>query len=396
MSAMKQNSIRIMRLIARLNVGGPAIHTILLTQRMQKLGYETMLVSGREGPREGNMYALAEQEGVTPTFIEELGREVSWRDDYQSYKAICCLIREFRPHILHTHTAKAGTLGRLAARRCGVPVVIHTFHGHVLEGYFGPLKTLFYRKVETFLARRSDRLIAVGQAACDDLVSFGVAPAQKFSVIPLGLNLEQFRDAKQNHGGLRQELGLSEDDFLVGIVARLVPIKNHQELFKAAQILHQSIKNMHFIIVGDGELRSELESSVREMGISECVHFLGMRHDLCKIYADLDMSVLTSKNEGLPVALLESLASGTPILGSDVGATYEFKQAGWLADVYPPGNIDHFVNSVRNYYENRELYLAMAQESKADVIRRYSIDRLVSDLDALYHQLLREKGVNLT
>ena len=162
---MSSEPVRIMRIIARLNVGEPAIHTICLTNRLRERGYDTLLVSGREGEREGNMYALAESEGVRPHFIESMGREVDPRGDLDSYREICRLIHEFKPHIVHTHTAKAGALGRLAAHRCKVPIIIHTFHGHVLRGYFGKIKTEFYRRIEKKLASWSTCLVTVSSTA---------------------------------------------------------------------------------------------------------------------------------------------------------------------------------------------------------------------------------------
>jgi glycosyltransferase involved in cell wall biosynthesis len=381
-------------LIARLNVGGPAIHTILLTDKLRERGYETMLVSGREGEREGNMYALAEERGVEPVFIEELGREVSFRDDYTSYKAVCRLIHEFKPHIVHTHTAKAGAIGRIAAHRCKVPVIVHTFHGHVLRGYFGPIKNEIYRRVEKYLARRSTCLVTVSARAKDELSSLGVAPAEKFVPIPLGLDLERFRDAhRDHHGELRAELGLSADAYLVGIVARLAPVKNHYEFFAGVERVAPDHPHIQFVVVGDGPLRDELEGFVRSKPWAKQVHFLGMRHDLVRIYGDLDLAVLTSKNEGLPVALIEALAAGIPILGSDVGATHELLGPCWAAGVYPPGNIEQLVVSILEGSRGRRDYSTITREVKDHIIQRYGIERLAQDLDGLYRSLLGRVGL---
>lgn len=391
---MTPRPVRVLRIIARLNVGGPAIHTICLANRLRERGYETLLVSGREGEREGNMYDLAEREGVVPRFVETLGREIDPRSDLASYREICRIIHEFKPDIVHTHTAKAGALGRLAAHRCKVPVIVHTFHGHVLRGYFGRLKADFYRRVEKQLAKWSTCLVTVSAAARDELSSMGVAPPEKFVPIPLGLPLEKFRDAKRlHHGKLRAELGLEDRHYLVGIVARLAPVKNHVEFFEAARRIAPKHPDFRFIVVGDGPLRQELEADVDALGIRDKVFFLGMRSDLEVIYGDLDLSVLTSKNEGLPVALIESLASGIPTVGSDVGATRELNDPSWASGVYPPGNIEELVAAILEGYNQRKPYEIMTREMKAEVIRRYSIDRLVNDMDALYRRLCAPYGI---
>ncbi len=382
---MNSEPVRILRIIARLNVGGPAIHTICLTNRLVERGYETLLVSGREGDREGNMYDLAESQGVQPHFIETLGREVDLRSDLASYREICRLIHQFKPHIVHTHTAKAGALGRLAAHRCKVPLIVHTFHGHVLRGYFGKPKTEFYRRVEKQLGKWSTKLVTVSTAARDELAAMGVAPMDKFVPIPLGLPLEKFRDAKRLHKGkIRNELGLDENHFLVGIVARLAPIKNHREFFQAAKLISAEHSNFRFLVIGDGPLRSELEELVREMKIEDQVIFLGMRADLDVIYGDLNVSVLTSKNEGLPVALIEALASGTPIVGSDVGATHELKNSSWASGIYPPGDVEVLAGAIMEAYRRYSDYQLITREMKSEIIRRYSVERLVDDIDRLY------------
>ena len=391
---MPQKPIRILRLISRLNVGGPAIHTILLSDRMRERGYETRLVSGREGEREGNMYQLADERGVEPVFIESLGREINLKNDYVSYREICRQIHDFKPHIVHTHTAKAGTLGRIAAYRCKVPIILHTYHGHVLHGYFGKLKSEVYRRVERFLGTLTDSLIAISITGMDELVSMQIAPREKFVTIPLGLDLEKFRCAKERHRGkIRSELGLTEKESLVGIVARLVPIKNHYEFFEVVRRIAPRHPDIHFLVVGDGPLRGELEDFVKQQTYAPQVHFLGMREDLPEIYADLGLVILTSKNEGLPVALIEALASGTPIVGADVGATHELKAPFWASGTYAPGDVDHLEVTIVEWHEKQDDWNIITREMKDQIIRRYGIDRLVDDLDRHYRHWMGLKGI---
>src|SRR5262245_22558016 len=217
--------IRVLRIFSRLNIGGPSVHVILLTAGLRARGYETRLVVGQEAPREGNLLDLANEKGVDCVPLPGLGREVRPLSDFRALRAIYAMIREFRPAIVHTHTAKAGLLGRLAARLARVPVVVHTYHGHVLRGYFGKLKTVAYRTLEKRCARFSDALIAVSEAVRQDLDKLGVAPADRIRVIPLGLELAPLT-GRLPRGGLRRESGVPEDVPLVGIVGRLVPVKD--------------------------------------------------------------------------------------------------------------------------------------------------------------------------
>jgi glycosyltransferase involved in cell wall biosynthesis len=392
---MAKEPIRLLRLIARLNVGGPAIHTQLLTHYMKDRGYNTLLVTGREEAREGNMLYLSKEKGIEPVIIEELSREIRpWRD-WTSYKKICKLIEEFKPHIVHTHTAKAGALGRMAAAKYKVPVVVHTFHGHVLKGEFGPIKSEIFRQIEKFLARRTDRLIFISGTGKEELVAMGVAPPEKFEVVYLGLELEKFRNAKAQRGKIRTEIGLSEKDYLVGMVARLASIKNHSEFIEAGRRILPSHPDIHFVVIGDGPARPAIEAEARQMGIDKQMHFIGMREDMVQVHADLDLAVLTSKNEGLPVAFLESLSAGNPILGSDVGATRELKKPGYPVGTYILGNVEELVIAILDIYAGREAYEAEGREVKDAVIRRFSINRLVDDLDGLYRRLLAEKGISV-
>ena len=243
--------VRVLRIFSRLNVGGPSVHVILLTAGLKDRGYETLLVIGQESPREGNLFDLAARKGVACVAMPGLGREVRpWRD-LRALLGLYRMMRTFRPHIVHTHTAKAGMLGRLAARVAGVPVVVHTFHGHVLRGYFGPLTTAFYRAMERGLGASSDVLVAVSDAVKRDLVGLGVAPDAKIRVIPLGLDLEPLAGALPR-GSLRGEAGVPGDAPLIGIVGRLAPIKDLGTFLRAAVAVRAAVPAARFAVVGDG------------------------------------------------------------------------------------------------------------------------------------------------
>jgi glycosyltransferase involved in cell wall biosynthesis len=241
--------LRVLRAITRLNIGGPAIHAVLLTRGLENDRFSTMLVSGLEGPHEGTMRDLATAHGVRPRIVAELGRELSPANDLRATLRMYRLIRRARPHVVHTHMAKAGTAGRLAAWFARVPIVVHTFHGHTFHSYFGPAKTALFLRIERALARITDRIVAVGEDQRREIAAYGVAPLDKIVPIPLGLEIEPMLHAEQERGRLRAELGLDEQAQLVGIVARLVPIKAHGVFLQAAARVRAAAPASRFLVV---------------------------------------------------------------------------------------------------------------------------------------------------
>jgi len=246
------SKIKVLRIIARLNIGGPAIHTILLTARLNNERFESTLVTGVEGEYEGNMLDLAAAKGVKPIIIPQLRRNIDPIGGFIVLVKLYRLMRREKPHIVHTHTATAGLLGRLAARLAGAPVILHTFHGHVLCGYFGPIRSKALVCMEYFLARLSDRIVTVSEGQRRELAGYGVAPLEKISVVPLGFELEALLACESYRGELRRELGLADDNKLVGIVARLVPIKNHCLFLQAAKVVAEAVPQARFLVVGTG------------------------------------------------------------------------------------------------------------------------------------------------
>lgn len=383
--------VRVERIIARLNIGGPAIHTILLTRHLRDMGFETELVTGVEGPGEGNMLDLAAANNVEPVIYPALGRELSPLKDMAVVWALCRRFRRLRPDVVHTHTAKAGAVGRMAAWLARVPVRVHTFHGHVFSGYFSPAKTRVFVLMERLLARMSTRIIVLGERQKADILSLGIGREQQFVCMPLGLDLSRFLKAEEHRGELRAELGISPETPVVGIVARLVPIKAHEDFLEAAKIVRTSIPEAVFLVVGDGPERARLESLASGMGLDGCVRFLGFRSGLPQVYAGLDVSVLCSHNEGMPVALIESLASGTPAVATDVGETRGIIQdgvSGFIVPVAVPQALAEGIVRVLRSPDAREMGL----KGREHVYPRFSIERLTQDMAALYGSLLEETG----
>jgi glycosyltransferase involved in cell wall biosynthesis len=373
-----------------MNLGGPAHQASYLSgRRFHPDRYETLLVHGQTAPGEESMADLAAQEGAETLYLPSLRQPVNPLNDTRALAELGRVARRFRPHLIHTHTAKAGFLGRTA----GIlalrprPVLVHTFHGHVLEGYFGPAKTRVYRGLERTLGRRSDRLIGVSSQTVDDLVRLGVAPREKFSVIPLGLDLGSFASLERRSGGLREHLGVPEDQMLLAFVGRIVPIKRVDLLLRAFAHAHDSGASAHLAIVGDGEARTDFERMARQLGIGSAVSWLGYRRDLPEIAAAADVAILSSDNEGTPVWLIESAAAGVPAIATDVGGTSEVvtPESGILV---PPDDEIALGRAIARMAEDPEQRRAMGEQARAHVLSRYSVERLLGDIDALYSELL--------
>lgn len=381
--------VRIVRIIARLNTGGPAIQAITLTQRFSHHGYQTTLVRGREELDEGNMDHLAKALGVRPVLIPWLRRNPGLHD-LPALVSLIRIIRRERPQIVHTHAAKAGTLGRLAALIAGLgrrprPVLIHTFHGHSLSGYFAPRTAAVYRSIERVLARFSHRLIAVSDEVRDELVAMGVAPASKFDVVQLGFDLSTFTlrgpARTEAREALRAELGIPSNARVVTLVARLVPIKRVDRFLRVANAL-RDLEGIRFLIVGDGELRHPLQSSPEAHALGERLIWAGLRRNMAAVYFASDVVMQTSDNEGTPVALIEARAAGVPVVSTLVGGTQSaVKGAGFLAPVDDEARL---ARSVRSLLADPTLR-SQASASEGDgPLSQFDLCRLVSDLDDLY------------
>jgi len=381
------------RVITRLNVGGPAIHAILLTQALDDgQTFASTLVSGATAPREGDMADLAAARNVKPILLPELGREISPLDDLVALARMVRLMRAVRPHVVHTHMAKAGAVGRLAGRITGVPLVVHTYHGHVFHGYFSPRKTRLFLTIERSLARLTDRIIVVGDRQRDEIAGYGVAPMQKLLPIRLGLELEPFLQAERERGCLRRELGLPLDTPVFGIVARLAPIKAHEDFFQAALAILREVPHAQFLVVGDGERRHELERMVDDLGLRPAVRFLGWRRDLPRVYADLDVVALASRNEGSPVALIEALAAARPVVATAVGGVPEVVVHGHTGLAVPPSDPSALAAAVLDLLRDRARAERLGAAGRQHVYPRYSSARLVADMRDLYFRELAARG----
>jgi glycosyltransferase involved in cell wall biosynthesis len=388
-----------MRAIARLNIGGPARHTVILEHGLRAYGFDTLLVHGTPTSDEGSLEELAEEREVRAIRVPGLGRRVHAGGDLLALWHLVRLMYREKPDILHTHTAKAGSLGRLAgvafnltrpkARRC---LLVHTFHGHVLSGYFGTLGTQATRLVERVLARFSDRIITISNRQRDEIAhTFRIASPDKVSVIPLGLELDDLLATTSRDRTLREALGWRSDAFVVGYVGRLVPIKDAATLLAGFAALVSQCPHARLLIVGDGELRASLESTTRDLRIDSYVHFAGWRRDLTRVYGAMDVVALTSRNEGTPVAIIEALAAGVPVVATAVGGVPDVvrdKETGLLIS---PGDPTALANALLRLSSDAELCQRLSASGRQDVAQRFGSKRLVADIAALYSQLLHQR-----
>jgi glycosyltransferase involved in cell wall biosynthesis len=385
--------IRVLRAITRLNIGGPAIHAILLTEALDDgVAFKSTLVAGTTAAHEGDMLDLAAEHSVHPTILPALGREISPADDLVALAKMVRLIRRFRPDVVHTHMAKAGTVARLAAHICGVPLIVHTYHGHVFHSYFGPAKTRVFVAIERALGLVTDRIIVLGEGQRDEIAGYGVAPLSKLEPIRLGLDLRPFLDAERARGEVRRELGIDASVPLVGIVARLVAVKAHEVFFAAARQVLQMEPTARFLVIGDGERRAELTALAQSMGIAGSVAFLGWRRDMRRVYADLDVVALTSRNEGSPVALIEALASARPVVSTAVGGVSEVVVDGVTGLTVPSADAAAFADAVVRLLRDPQLAQRLGTAGRRHVYPRFDSSRLVEDVRQLYLRELSVRG----
>ncbi|HNW35163.1 MAG TPA: glycosyltransferase [Candidatus Ozemobacteraceae bacterium] len=383
--------IRILRLLSRMNVGGPSIHVINLTRSLADHGFETRLVVGEPPLIEGSMIPLARQEGIEPRIIAGLTREIDPVRDAAAFAAIVSEIREFRPHIVETHTAKAGLLGRVAAVACGVPVTAHTFHGNVFEGYFSSAGTCGIMFAERILSRLSDLIIALSPGQRKAILDrLRLPKSEKVRVVPLGLDLSSFLHLPRRTGEWRRAAGIPENACLMGLVARLVPVKNHLGLMAAFRRLASEHERLHLAIVGGGELEAELRRWVLASGLAGRIHLTGIVQPIGQVYADLDVLVLTSRNEGTPLVLIEALAAGCPVAATAVGGVPELLSGVNGARLL---GIDQetLVSDLRSVLSGLESLQHAAACNRGLMQRRFPIDTLAETMAGLYRGILRRR-----
>jgi glycosyltransferase involved in cell wall biosynthesis len=389
-----EEPIRVLRVIARLNMGGPAIHVANLAAGLETRGYHTTLVAGSLARGEDSMAFLAERLGVSVVSVPEIQREISALHDARSVLKVAELIRGTRPHILHTHTAKAGAIARAAAVLAGgarPAVVLHTFHGHVLKGYFDPGRTAVFRQVERTLARASDALVAVSPEVRDDLIAYGVAPPEKFVVVRLGIPLDERLDDETLAIDYRHQYGIGRDAFVVGWVGRMTGVKDTGAVLHTVAALRARGIDAVVCLVGDGPDREPLEELARDLGIARSCFFVGYQTDVAGFYRLFDAFFLPSVNEGTPVSAIEALAAATPVVANRVGGVPDVVRDGVDGFLVERGDVEAAADHLATLAAEPDLRRRLGESGRARVRDRYSVARLVDDVDRLYRALLESK-----
>ncbi|HOG19182.1 MAG TPA: glycosyltransferase family 4 protein [Salinivirgaceae bacterium] len=395
---------KVLRIINRFNLGGPTYNAGYLTKYLPD-NFETKLIGGPNEKCEADSLFILESIGVKGQVIEEMRRSLNPLNDLRSFRKILKIIKEYKPDIVHTHASKAGTLGRLAAWFSGVPVIVHTYHGHVFHSYFNVFKTLIFKTIERFLARQSSAIVVISQLQKEELCKkFKIIPEKKTHIIPLGFDLSRFSiNQSEKRVVFRSRYKILDNEILVVIVGRLASVKNHEMFLKIVKSIKDSNStiNFRFMIVGDGETRKYLEDMALTIGLSistpeeqtenSDIIFTSWIREIENVYAAADISVLTSLNEGTPVSLIESLAAGVPVVSTNVGGIADFITDGVHGFLTSTDQVELFAQRVAELASNVEKRKQMAEKGKEQVLKIFDLKRLVTDVTNLYTNLLSNR-----
>lgn len=379
--------MKIVHVIARLNVGGAALSVLELAAEQRQRGNDVTIIAGTIPAGEASMEHLAAELGVPYVRLPNLQRELSRSRDIAAVHSLRRILREHRPDVLHTHTAKAGGVGRIAALLAGdarPTVVVHTFHGHVLSGYFDSHRERIFRLVERSLAHATDAVIAVSAEVRDDLIRYHVAPATKIAVVPYGFDLDARLDlTSETRAAKRALAGAAESDFVIGWAGRLTPIKRPLDLVRTAAKVDGSL----LVLAGDGELRADVERLANELEIAERVRLLGYVGDMGSWYSAFDVFLLTSQNEGAPVVAIEALAAGVPVVATDAGGTRTVVDDGESGYVVPVGDVEALAGRLAQLRDDAGLRRLFGTAGATRMRQRFSAERMVDDVERLYARI---------
>ena len=397
--AVEKEKIRILRIINRFNIGGPTYNATFLARFMGEQ-YETMLIGGLPEEGESDSLYILNNYGVEPVLIDELVRNPDLSSDRKAYKRIKEIISEFNPHIVHTHASKAGALGRKAAISCKVPVVVHTFHGHVFHSYFGAAKTLLFKGIERRLAKKSNAIIAISDKQREELVhEHKISKPEKTKVVNLGFDLDPFNEKRQRlRETKRRELGLS-DEVAIALIGRFVPIKNHEMFFDVVEeILAKTNKKVKFFVVGDGTEREFIEERAEKINRTnaETVVLTSWIKDIGSFNAAMDIVCMTSFNEGTPVSLIEAQAANIPVISTDVGGVRDVVIDGETGFIVPSKDVSAFSEKLLKLIEDEKKRLEMSQNGWTFVKDKFHYKTLVKNMEQIYAELLKNKGIEVS
>lgn len=396
---------RVFRLINRFNLGGPAFNVTYLSKFLSP-EFETLLAGGLKDKSEADAEYIPLEYGIKPLIIENMKRSINPVNDIAAYYSIKKIIKQYKPHIVHTHASKAGFLGRMAAISCRVPIIVHTYHGHIFHSYFDNVQTSIYKNIERYLATKSDALIALSKRQKMELSELHkIAPAEKFHIIPLGFDLKRFwTDTGEKRKKFRAAYQLKDDTIAIGIIGRLVPVKNHALFLSAFKIATEKApKNVKAFIIGDGELKQALineciqknlsYSTLERPDFSASIIFTSWITDTDTAMAGLDIIALSSLNEGTPVSLIEAQAAGKPIVSTLTGGIENVVLPGDTALLSPVNDVESLADNVSKLIIDEEMRNKLSQKGKDFVSKNFSYTALADNMSNLYKKLLMNKGL---
>ena len=392
---------KVLRIINRFNIGGPTFNASYLSKYLPS-EYETLLIGGEKEDHEESSLHVLQELGLKPIIIPEMRRSINPLNDYFVYRKIKNIIEEFKPDIVHTHAAKAGTIGRLAAYNAKVPVILHTFHGHVFHSYFNKAKTSVFKNIERNLAAKSTKIIAISERQKYEIGTIHrICPPEKIEVIPLGFDLSRFQENyEEKRKSFRAKYNIADDEIAVGIIGRIVPIKNHEFFVKAWKaVMDKTTKKIRAFIVGDGEDRTKIENLCKELGISICTEnfekskcsltFTSWIKEIDVVNAGVDLVALCSLNEGTPVSLIEAQAANNPVISTRVGGVENIVSEGKTGMLCNVGDLEKYTSNLLELIENEKLRSEMQKAGWESVREKFHYTRLVKDIDKLYSSLLK-------
>jgi glycosyltransferase involved in cell wall biosynthesis len=397
--------IRVLRILNRFNLGGPTYNASQLTKHLEP-DFETLLIGGPNEKDEHDSLHIPHSLGIEPVIIDSMRRSMNPVLDRAAYRDIKKIIKDFKPHIVHTHASKAGAVGRSAAYSMKVPVIVHTYHGHVFEAYFNGLISSVYKAIERNLSKKTDAIIALSDRQRLDLVKrFRVCSDEQTHVIANGFDLSHFQSGMtEKRARFRKKYALTNDEFAIGIIGRMVPVKNHAMFVDVVERVSRKYKGkVRFFVVGDGETSEDTRKRLQQKKISisdradthATVHFTSWQKKVDEIMAGLDILMLTSLNEGTPVCLIEAQAANCPVVSTDVGGIRDIVLDGKTALLSPSQDVEIMSQNIVQLMNDQALYQSMKLHGWEFVRDRFQYERMVEDVDQLYKRILRDKGVKL-
>ncbi|MCO5260174.1 MAG: glycosyltransferase [Crocinitomicaceae bacterium] len=389
--------IKVLRIINRFNLGGPTYNATFLTKFLGD-EFETLLIGGLPEEGEADSLHILDQYGVKPVLLPEMQRIPNIQSDRKAYKRIKEIIKEFQPDIVHTHAAKAGALGRRAAKSAKVPIIVHTYHGHVFDGYFNPLKTSVYKTIERNLAKSSNAIIAISPLQKEELVNkYKICKGNQTHIVPLGFDLTKFHtNIESNRIKTRSKYKLKEDEIAIAITGRLAPIKNHIFFIEVLQeVVKKTSKSIRVFIVGDGTERGIIEQTINNYNWPNHIQFelTSWIKEIDEFNPGMDLVCLCSKNEGTPVSLIEAEAANVPVLSTDVGGVKDVVINKKTGIIVTSNTKSEYIEKLTELIEDDSLRKQLAESGWEFVKDNFHYSRLVKDVKELYFKLLKEKNV---